>query len=90
MTSLVLHYDDNVTSICESAGLLVPNPDLQKKLRAVGMSTPPCVPKEKVVILVSPTFYKQRKAFYGDHSTVKLLVFKWRSLTADHIKRNTI
>ena len=36
---------------------------------------------------MSPTFYKQRKAFYGDYVTVRPLLFKWSSLTADHIKR---
>jgi len=45
------------------------------------------VPKDKAVILVSPAFYKQRKKFYGDYCTVKPLLFRWRSLTADHIKR---
>lgn len=86
MTSMVLHYDQNTSSICEAAGLLSPNPSVKSKMNLVGHSVG-VVPKDKAVILVSPAFYKQRKAFYGDYCTVKPLLFRWRSLTADHIKR---
>uniref|UniRef100_A0A7S2LK38 Zona occludens toxin N-terminal domain-containing protein n=1 Tax=Leptocylindrus danicus TaxID=163516 RepID=A0A7S2LK38_9STRA len=86
-TSMVLHYDQNITSICEAAGLLMPNPSVQKKMSSLGYNMS-AVPKEKAVILVSPAFYKQRKKFYGDGlCTVRPLLFRWRSLTADHIKR---
>jgi hypothetical protein len=78
MTALVLHYDQSTTSVCEAAGLLSPSPRSPEG---------PCVPRSKATILVSPTFYKQRKAFYGDYCTVRPLLFKWSSLTADHIKR---
>jgi hypothetical protein len=40
-----------------------------------------------MVVLVSPSFYRQRRAFYGDYCTVKPLLFRWHTLTADHIKR---
>ena len=79
MTTLVLHYDQNTTSVCEAAGLLSPVPVLK------GLSC--SVPFTKAVALVSPTYYKQRKAFYGDHCTVRPLLFRWHTLTADHIKR---
>ena len=39
-----------------------------------------------MVVLVSPSFYLQRKRFYGDYCVVKPLLFKWKSLTADHIR----
>ena len=81
MTALVLHYDQSTTSVCEAAGLLAPNPSI---IPVVGSSS---VPRSKAVVLVSPTYYKQRKAFYGDYCTVRPLLFKWSSLTADHIKR---
>ena len=85
-TTLVLHYDQNTTSICEAAGLLSANHGIKAKMNQVGHSV--CaVAKEKAVILVSPAFYLQRKKFYGDTCTVKPLLFRWRSLTADHIKR---
>ena len=81
MTALVLHYDQSTTSICEAAGLLTPSPNLP-----AGYSKA-AVPREKATILVSPTFYKQRKDFYGDYCNVRPLLFRWKSLTADHIKR---
>lgn len=86
MTAMVLHYDQNTSSICEAAGLLSPNPSIKGNMKRFGHDIG-AVSKEKSVILVSPAFYKQRKKFYGDYCTVKPLLFRWRSLTADHIKR---
>ena len=86
MITMVLHYDQNTSSICEAAGLLSPNPAVKARMTHVGHDVG-AVPKEKAVILVSPAFYQQRKKFYGDICTVKPLLFRWRSLTADHIKR---
>lgn len=77
MTALVLHYDQNITAVCEAAGLLLPSPKIRQHAS---------VPKSKAVVLVSPTFYRQRAKFYGDFCTVRPLLFKWNSLTADHIK----
>jgi OST-HTH/LOTUS domain len=77
MTALVLHYDQNTTAVCEAAGLLLPSPKIRQRAS---------VQKSKAVVLVSPTFYSQRKRFYGDFCTVRPLLFKWNSLTADHIK----
>jgi OST-HTH/LOTUS domain len=79
MTALVLHYDQTTTSVCEAAGLLSPSP--------TGHSTAHCIPRSKSVVLVSPTFYKQRKAFYGEYCSVRPLLFRWCTLSADHIKR---
>ncbi|KAL7549384.1 hypothetical protein ACHAWF_012662 [Thalassiosira exigua] len=86
MTSMVLHYDQNTSSICEAAGLLSPNPVVKAKMGRIGHAVG-VVPNDKAVILVSPAFYRQRKKFYGDYATVRPLLFRWRSLTADHIKR---
>jgi hypothetical protein len=77
MTALVLHYDENTLSICEAAGLLKSPTSAQSSH----------VFQSKAVILVSRTYYKQRKAFYGDYCTVRPLLFKWETLTADRIKR---
>jgi DNA helicase HerA-like ATPase len=38
-----------------------------------------------MVVLVSPSYYQQRKAFYGNYCTVKPLLFRWSTLSADHI-----
>mmetsp|Transcript_19357 Transcript_19357/g.27219 ORF Transcript_19357/g.27219 Transcript_19357/m.27219 type:complete len:716 (+) Transcript_19357:294-2441(+) len=78
MTTVVLHYDESVSSICESIGLLSPSSNVMYNAS---------IPKSDAVILVSPTYYKQRKDFYGEICTVKPLLFRWNSLTADHIQR---
>lgn len=85
MTALVLHFDQNTVSMCEAAGLMSPAPMLMDYLKKA--SEPCCVPKSKAAILVSPTYYKQRKAFYGDRCNVHPLLFRWRTLPADYIKR---
>jgi len=82
MTALVLHYDHNITSVCEATGLISPHPAIEQLF---GQSF--AVPKEKMIVLVSPTYYQQRKAFYGNYCIVKPLLFHWSCLTADHIKR---
>lgn len=85
MTALVLHYDQNTTSMCEAAGLMSPASGLKPYLGGVDEAC--CVCKSRATVLVSPTFYKQRKAFYGDRCIVRPLLFRWKTLTADHIKR---
>ncbi|ELR17156.1 uncharacterized protein ACA1_058120 [Acanthamoeba castellanii str. Neff] len=87
MSALVLHYDQNVTSVCEATGLISPHPALQRLLAPRQLGAAPCLPRDKMVVLVSPSFYRQRRAFYGDYCTVKPLLFRWHTLTADHIKR---
>jgi hypothetical protein len=78
MTALVLHYDQSTTSVCEAAGLLSANPAIPFQCN---------VPPSKAVVLVSPTYYKQRKAIYGEYCTVRPFLLHWNSLTVDHIKR---
>lgn len=82
MTALVLHYDQNITSICEATGLISAIPALQQSLHASI-----ALPREKMIVLVSPSYYLQRKKFYGDYCIVKPLLFSWANLTADHIKK---
>jgi hypothetical protein len=76
MAVMVFHYDHSATSICEATGLI--NSDSLKF---------PSLPKENLVVLVSPSYYLQRKQFYGSYCTVKPLLFQWSSLSADHIKK---
>ena len=90
MSTLVLHFDQNVTSVCEATGLISPLPPLSRILSggAGGPSAGPrCLPRENMVVLVSPSYWRQRKAFYGDYCVVRPLLFRWATLTADHIKR---
>ena len=51
MTTLVLHYDQSSTSLCEATGLRSPAPALQ---RILGPDCLRCVPKERMTVLVSP------------------------------------
>ena len=94
MAALVLHYDQNVTSVCEATGLISPLPGLARLLaggRAGEGDLPPppprCLPREKMVVLVSPSYWRQRRAFYGDYCVVRPLLFRWATLTAAYIKR---
>ena len=85
MSALVLHYDQNVNTECEAAGLVWPS-------RSLPASCPRrCFPIEGTTILVSPSFYKQRKSTYEEHYgsqiNVRPLQFRWENLSADHIKR---
>ena len=84
MTTLVLHYDSNPSSVCEATGLIEPSSAIPwpTHLRRL-----PHVDHDKMVVLVSPSYYKQRKAFYGDYCTVKPLLLRWSTMTADHIKK---
>lgn len=84
MTALVLHYDQNVQSICEATGLATPAPNL---VRLLDGARGWCLPPSKLLVLVSPSNYHQRKRFYGDKFVVKPLLFSWSSLSADHLKK---
>jgi hypothetical protein len=84
MAALVLHYDQNVTSVCEATGLISPLPGLARLLAGAPGR---CLPREKMVVLVSPSYWRQRRAFYGDYCVVRPLLFRWATLTADHIKK---
>ncbi|KAJ3113514.1 hypothetical protein HK100_001961 [Physocladia obscura] len=78
MCALVFHYDQNPRSICESTGLIISREGLLNQLS---------VPRNSMTVLVSPSFYLQRRAFYGNYCTVRPILFKWASLSADHIKK---
>ena len=97
MATLVLHYDQNVTSVCEATGLISPLPGLARLLTGAGGGgggggrggggPARCLPRAKMVVLVSPSYWRQRRAFYGDYCVVRPLLFRWATLSADHIKK---
>jgi hypothetical protein len=76
MCCLVLHYDQSAQSVCEVTGLTKPR---------VGQTL--CLPNDKMIVLVSPTYYHQRKAFYGPEVDVRPLLFKWKKMTADRLRK---
>jgi hypothetical protein len=75
--ALVLHYDQNVTSVCEATGLVHPHPALSRALRRAGAGSLAALPRDRMVVLVSSSYYLQRKAFYGDYCDVRPLLFRW-------------
>ena len=94
MSVLVLHYDQNVASVCEATGLISAIPRLSHILAGANVSgglsggsessgsAPPlpgprCLPRSNMTVLVSPSYWRQRKAFYGDYCVVKPLLFRW-------------
>lgn len=85
LSTLVFHYDTNIGSICEVTGLTSPSSiDNLKKFNINHQKYH--VERDNMIVLVSPSYYHQRKVFYGDHCKVAPLLLKWQSLTADHIK----
>ncbi|KAJ8603507.1 hypothetical protein CTAYLR_005122 [Chrysophaeum taylorii] len=72
MTGLVVRYDTCETSVCEATAL-----------RESAILPSGC----KVVVLVSPSFYSQRRKFYeGMGAEVFPLLFRWASLDARQLK----
>jgi hypothetical protein len=78
----ILHYDQNETNVCEATGLLYCAPALEAMLPLdVGHLS-------KIVVLVSPTFYLQRKKWYdGEGYEVLPMLFEWESLQATQLKK---
>ena len=92
LSALVLHYDRVDTNICEATGLAHPSLLMEEWIAraggvAVGLPPPPAI--EKIVVLVSPTFYTQRRAFYANDKRydVRPLLFRWSSLDAVTLKK---
>ena len=93
MAALMFHYDQSESNVCEATGIVKLNPKLssRKDLKI------PQLPK--VVVLVSPTFYRQRRKFYGlsDNADadgdenggdfdVQPLLFSWSTLDAVQLR----
>lgn len=78
MCGLVLHYDQSESNCCEAVGLNSP---------AVPLSLFPQLKVPRLVVLASPTYFLQRKAFYGDTCEVIPLLFDWDTLTATQLKK---
>ena len=57
MTAMVLHYDVSTTSVCEATGLTDIRPALFQSKQAHAL------PKEKMTILVSPSYFLARRVF---------------------------
>ncbi|KAJ3179412.1 hypothetical protein HDU87_003022 [Geranomyces variabilis] len=80
-TAMIFHYDQDPENFCEAITLTGRRAGLPVSVPVVSRMT----------ILVSPSFYKQRRAFYRakniPNCEVKPLLFKWNDLYADQIKK---
>ncbi|KAJ3314385.1 hypothetical protein HDV04_000347 [Boothiomyces sp. JEL0838] len=76
--TLVFHYDQDVANMCEAVTLTSRRPGIPSNIS----------PVSRMTILVSPSFYLQRKAYYDriPNCTVYPLLFKWKDLNASQIK----
>ena len=96
MTSLVFHYDQNQRNGCEAIGVVEPSDGLrafvagmQRDASAAPLD-PPTLPRDKMLVLVSPSNFQERKAFYGQTYGPKVrvepLLFSWSKLSAKQLK----
>ena len=84
MAGLVFHYNKAETAICETTGMVETNSRVSDILQGILDTN-----LKKVVVLVSPTYYQQRKHFYGSDPKYRVLplLFKWSKLTAVQLKK---
>ncbi|KAI8585430.1 hypothetical protein BDZ88DRAFT_491974, partial [Geranomyces variabilis] len=80
-TALIFYYDQDPENFCEAITLTGRRAGLPASVPVVSRMT----------VLVSPSFHKQRTAFYRakniPNCEVKPLLFKWGDLYADQIKK---
>lgn len=91
LAALVLHYDQAKTE-CEAIGLGRTAPELLKL--PLHKSVLRQMSVKEIVVLVSPSFYKQRSTFYselrsrtGTKYKVYPLLFSWENLRASELKK---
>lgn len=97
MSVLVCHFDKTERNPCECASLTLPCPKVVDHLglkfedgaHVDILGNPITLPVvRKCVILVSPTYFKQRKKMYANMpgTVVKPLLFSWSRLKASQLK----
>ena len=104
MPVLVLHYDDSPEILCECATLVSPSKRMEdhakeqlsklseEEYEAVmskdSAEVPALSAAKRVVVIVSPSFYKQKQAVYESmpRTTIRPLLFTWDELSAAQIK----
>jgi hypothetical protein len=88
MAVMVCHYDQSDVNCCEATGLGQPSTKLMELLAACGDDClkAPGLSKEHLLVLCSPSFYKQRRKYYEGVCEVRPLLFKWSRLKAQQLK----
>jgi hypothetical protein len=85
MTTMILHYDANPLTPCEAIGLCASSSSFQSTF---GYDAPHLL-SHNVAVLVSASYYTQRRAMYASthvNCRVVPLLFSWQSLTASQLK----
>eukprot|EP00038_Savillea_parva_P029666 m.72616 g.72616 ORF g.72616 m.72616 type:complete len:607 (-) comp8793_c1_seq1:396-2216(-) len=87
MSVMVCHYDRSDVNCCEATGLGQPSREIAALLHNMQSPTPaPSLAKSDVLVLCSPSFYKQRREYYDGICEVRPLLFRWSRLKAQQIK----
>ena len=88
MAVMVCHYDQSDVNCCEATGLGQPSTKLMELLAACGDDClkAPSLSNEHLLVLCSPSFYKQRRKYYAGVCEVRPLLFKWNRLKAQQLK----
>jgi hypothetical protein len=88
MAVLVCHYDQSEVNCCEATGLSNPSAKVAFLLSAYGDTMiPPSLSDSQILVLCSPSFYHQRSKYYAGVCEVRPLLFKWKSLKAQQLKK---
>ena len=88
MAVLVCHYDQSDVNCCEATGLSNPSAKIASLLSEHGDTMiPPSLSDKQILVLCSPSFYHQRSKYYKDVCEVRPLLFKWKSLKAQQLKK---
>ena len=90
MSSLVFHYDQNQGNACEAIGIVNSSDSLRSFFAEMrdgeAPLDPPTLPRDQLLVLVSPSTYKHRKSVYGPEVRVEPLLFSWGRLPAQQLK----
>jgi hypothetical protein len=87
MACMVCHYDQSDANCCEATGLGQPSSKITRILAAHGFDSPaPSLSDDRLLVLCSPSFYKQRAKYYAGVCEVRPLLFRWSRLKAQQLK----
>jgi hypothetical protein len=88
MSTVVFHFDPTERTRCEALGIVSFADDTRAFLAdgAADAVRLPALPRDKMLVLVSPSNYLQRRAQYPPDIRVVPLLFSWNALTAKQIK----
>jgi len=91
MSVLVCHYDQSESNCCEATGLAQPHQKIKELLSAhraeMPCRAPPCLDKGQLLVLCSPSYYKQRKEYYAGVCEVRPLLLRWSRIKAQQLKK---